>query len=424
MNSLIARFGQYVGQTIETQPQKALALLKTAYRVSGWQMAYFPNKKLSAAQRYLAVICNRAIQQPLRQPERSAIVNVFLPCNILQAMNILPQFTEGLACYLNGAGCERAFIEYAEKSGAPKSYCSYHKVLLGSALSGVLPKPRFVVNTTLACDANINTFRLLAEHYNVPHFTIDTPNINNEQTVHNVARQLEEMTAFIEDIMQEKLDQEKLRESIRSHNRALRLYRSFLEELPGKFMVSDLTSQMYQIFVTHILLGTPQAEKYFELLLEETRKAPSNQGQLRIMWIHTMPYWQDTFKNIFNFSNCYQLLSSDINLDNLREIPEDNIYEGLAQKLLTNAIGGPIQRRTENILKIAQHLEADCAIYFNHWGCKNTLGGAQYTKVFLQQAGIPTLVIDGDGVDRNNSNSGQMQTRVQAFLEMLEGKND
>lgn len=424
MNPLIARFGQIVGNTIDRKPQKALTLLKAAYKVSGWQMAYLPDKRLSPAHKYLAVICNQAIQQPLRQPQRSAVVNVFLPCHILQAMNILPQFTEGLACYLNGAGSERAFIEIAEINGTPKSYCSYHKILIGAALSNVLPKPRFVVNTTLACDANISTFRLLAEHYDVPHFTIDIPNTNNEHNISYVASQLEEMTAFIEDIMQEKLDPDKLRESIRTHNRSIRLYHEYYKELREKFLVSNLTSEMYNIFVTHILLGTPQAERYFQLLLEDTKKAPKVQEQLRLLWLHTMPFWQESVKDIFNFSERYQLLCSDLNFDIFCEIPEDDPYYGMARKLLNNAMGGTIERRAENALKIAHDLQADGAIYFNHWGCKNTLGGAQFTKKLLQEAGVPTLVIDGDGCDRNNSNDGQIKTRVQAFLEMLEGKND
>ena len=30
------------------------------------------------------------------------------------------------------------------------------------------------------------------------------------------------------------------------------------------------------------------------------------------------------------------------------------------------------------------------------------------------------LILDGDGCDRSNTGNGQMSTRIQAFLEMLE----
>ena len=39
----------------------------------------------------------------------------------------------------------------------------------------------------------------------------------------------------------------------------------------------------------------------------------------------------------------------------------------------------------------------------------------------LSEAGLPTLVLDGDGCDSRNVADGQMVTRVGAFLEQLEG---
>ena len=38
---------------------------------------------------------------------------------------------------------------------------------------------------------------------------------------------------------------------------------------------------------------------------------------------------------------------------------------------------------------------------------------------------IPMLILDGDGIDRRNSHDGQIRTRLEAFLEMLEsGEKD
>ena len=36
--------------------------------------------------------------------------------------------------------------------------------------------------------------------------------------------------------------------------------------------------------------------------------------------------------------------------------------------------------------------------------------------------GIPMLILDGDGIDRRNSHDGQIRTRLEAFLEMLEAE--
>mgnify|MGYP003162273617 FL=1 len=40
----------------------------------------------------------------------------------------------------------------------------------------------------------------------------------------------------------------------------------------------------------------------------------------------------------------------------------------------------------------------------------------------LREADIPLLVIDGDGMDRRNSHDGQIKTRLEAFLEVVNQK--
>lgn len=69
----------------------------------------------------------------------------------------------------------------------------------------------------------------------------------------------------------------------------------------------------------------------------------------------------------------------------------------------------------------AKALNADGVILFCHWGCKQTMGMAMLARQMLSDAGLPTLVLDGDGCDSRNVADGQMVTRVGAFLEQLEG---
>ena len=63
-------------------------------------------------------------------------------------------------------------------------------------------------------------------------------------------------------------------------------------------------------------------------------------------------------------------------------------------------------------------------IYFCHWGCKQASGGSILLKEKMQQKQIPTLILDGDGIDKRNSHDGQIKTRLEAFLEMLDEKKD
>jgi benzoyl-CoA reductase/2-hydroxyglutaryl-CoA dehydratase subunit BcrC/BadD/HgdB len=421
MNQIIKWFGETVGSNIESNPDLSLKLLKAGYAASGIQMKYLPDKSLLPNQKYSSVICNKTIRYPLSHPESSAVINIFFPCELLHAVGISPLFVEGISCYLNGAEAEQCFIDYSENFGVPKSYCSYHKTLLGAAYSNVLPKPKFIVNTTLACDANILTFRSLAEYWGIPHFTIDIPNSCNAEAVNYVESQIREAISFMESSIGRKIDTDKFKEIIRCENRSLSLYKEYFNELSQKFIKNNLTSEMYKLFFTHILVGTEEAENYYKLLLEDAKKAEVSKDKVRIMWVHTMPYWQESIKSIFNNSEKYQLLSIDMNFDAMVELDEDEPFKSLARKLLTNSMRGTVKRRAEKILEIAKYLNADGVIYFNHWGCKQTLGGSRIAKEILEENKIPTLLLDGDGCDRKNVNDGQMVTRLQAFLEILEG---
>lgn len=426
MSQIVKKFGQIVGNNIEKHPKRAQNLLKFgfafAYAYCSLQMKYFPDRYLLPHQIYSSLVCNRLIRYPLSNPETAAVVNLFFPCELLHATGIKPEFAEGFAGYLNGACCERFFIDYIENAGMPKTLCSYHKALLGAAFSEVLPKPKFVMFTTMVCDANIITFRALADFWKIPLFTVDIPSNNDEDAIKYVEEQLKQAVSFIEENTNQKFDYEKLTEVIRRENRSMKLYKEYLKELSAKYIPNNLTSEMYKLFFTHSFNGTAEAERYFEILLDDAKKMKESNDRIRILWCHTVPFWQQSIREIFNNSNKYQLLCSDLNFDGIIELDESKPLRSLAVKLLNNHLKGSADRRAGKILQMAKYLNADGVVYFNHWGCKKTLGGAGITKKMLEESGIPVLVLDGDGCDRENINDGQMKTRLQAFLEILEEK--
>ena len=51
-----------------------------------------------------------------------------------------------------------------------------------------------------------------------------------------------------------------------------------------------------------------------------------------------------------------------------------------------------------------------------------TLGAAHLAKTAIEDAGYPCLVLDGDGCDRVNTSEGQVATRLNAFIELLEAR--
>jgi benzoyl-CoA reductase/2-hydroxyglutaryl-CoA dehydratase subunit BcrC/BadD/HgdB len=139
----------------------------------------------------------------------------------------------------------------------------------------------------------------------------------------------------------------------------------------------------------------------------------------RVIWCHVLPYYVEPLKEVFNFSDKYQLLISDLNYDQVVELDEGDILGSMARRLIMNHFNGSVERRVESVTRMADKLGADGAVIFCHWGCKQSNGGAFILRDALKSAGIDTLVLDGDACDRSNTNEGQLATRLQAFLEIL-----
>lgn len=421
MGNTIQKFGQLVGRQLPEHPERARRLLCAAYRLVGLQMRRFPPKHMRPARSFIQGVASPGMATALSKAGTCACVNVFLPCELLHAMDITPMIPEGLSCYLVSTAAEGPFIQAAEEHGVPESYCSYHKLLLGLAESGVMPAPLCVLNTSLACDANQLTFRRLAELYDVPRFTVDVPLANTPANLAYVADQLREMGAFLEKCTGRRLEEARLRRAMEHSRQTVLDYRRYLTARAYSSQTEALSAEMFALLALHTLLGTEAAARYAALLAEDALAHPGESRGKRLLWMHTIPHWQDSMTQLLVKSGRCEIISCDMAYEGLSDINPDRPYESMARRLLSSGYNGGAERRALYSLEAARALRADGVVYFCHWGCKQTSGAAQYIKQTLEAAGFPTLVLDGDGCDSGNANDGQMLTRLQAFLEQLEG---
>ena len=329
-------------------------------------------------------------------------------------------FAEGFSGYMTGAYAEKAFVEAAEAAGIAETYCSYHKILMGAAFSGVLPKPKFIINTSMICDANNLTFRALADYYDVPQFYIDIPTSADEESIKYVADQLREMTAFIEEHTGRKLDENVLKQYAVRTKETIDNFKECLELKKDTTIPNDITSEMYEVFLTHPMLGTEETLRYSQMLKEDLKNAPKKSG-IRLLWMHTIPYFQMPLRDRLNFNEKCQIISCDMNFENFVDTDPEKPYESMAKRLVMSSFNGHSDNRINRAAEVAKQLDVDGIIYFCHWGCKQTMGAAVNAKRKLEEMGFPTLVLNGDGGDRRNTSDGQILTRLDAFIEMLDG---
>ena len=419
MADIIQTFGKTIDNLAADHPAQSRWLLGAGLRAFRGVLRFAPRKNLPPSRQYSAVALNRIMCDVLSHAESAALVSVFQPCELLEAMNITPMCAEMLAAYINGSQAEAAFADAAENEGIAETYCSYHKVLLGTAYLGVLPRPAMVVNTSLVCDANHLTFRELAARYDVPHYYVDVPPEQSEESVAYVADQFQEMAELMQEHLGRRLEEKKLREAMARSKRTVEALRACLTEKRTHSLYGDVTSEMYEIYLSHNGLGSSAAERYANMLLRDLRAAPPARG-IRLLWLHTIPIWQTPVKELFDLNDRCQIVTCDMCTESLTDVDPDHPYESMARRLVYSPWNGG-QRRVEAALTLAEELRVDGVVCFCHWGCKQTMGLSALFKNELEKAGFPTLILNGDGCDRRNASDGQVATRLNAFLEMLKG---
>ena len=417
--NLIDKFGSVVGSKALEDPEKARRLLLAGYRLQEKRLQFFPDRELPSSGQYVARVVMKNIIQALAKPEQAAMVSIFVPGELLTAAGLTPYSVEALSCFLAGTRCEQAFLRKTEEEGFPETMCSYHRVFLGAALTGLLPKPKCTVYTNLACDGNMMTFPYVKETYDIPGFYIDVPYEKNQESISYVAGQLREMKHFLEDVTGKTISDQAVQQAVTNSRKAADNYQKQLGLRSEHDPVSTLTNELYAIFMCHLLAGSEQSVKYTELLLEDVKKAPKGEG-LHVLWMHIMPFLQQPVKEAFNYSDKIHIRACDFVADGFRPMHASDPYEAMAEKMVHCIYNGNVEQRIQMAKDLAAKTDADGGILCAHWGCKGTIGASSLIKSSLEAAGLPTMILDGDGCNPANTSDGQVSTRLQAFMEMLE----
>lgn len=423
MSGIIESFGHWVDRTAPKHPDRVRRVLSAAFRAYLAGITIAPDRRRAPSRNAAERATTGMMIRAFAHPEQAVLTSMFLPCEILQAFDLNPFCAEMFAAHLNGAYAAGPFVQKAQQVGIAQTYCSYHKILMGALIDGVMPAVRCVVNCSLACDANNLTFRAASRIMDRPQYYIDVPYAKNDAAVQYVAEQLKGLVPFLEQAVGRPFDQEKFAAAIAASRRTLHNMHETIPYRATRYLSGDLTSQLYEALLVHNGRGRSDALAFSRRLLEDYRQARPITGK-KILWMHTNPYWQQPVAKYFNEREAVSVVATDLSYDMWAAVPEEpDPYRFMAATLVYDHYNGPVQDRIKAALAMAGRLKADGVVLFCHWGCKETCGASGLIKKALEQAGYPCLVLNGDGADRGNVSDGPMETRVQAFLELLEGQS-
>ena len=363
--------------------------------------------------------------------ERKGLVvwgNAFFPFELLYGLGVTPVHPESIVATAAVIGLSRGAIACAESGGYSSDLCSFYRCAIGLDTEGLLPAPDVVVSSSYLCDGAVKSFYNVSRKYGCVHYLLDVPYHHTEKSRKYVAGQLRELAQIIAEKQGKPFDEAKLAEALRLSNEAMG-YQLKVNELrkkrPCPLSAEDATS--YISDMQFFSQGSPEGVAFFKTLYEEVKdKAESGRGtgaeRFRLLWLHYVrPYYPNdiiSYLETKGASVCF----NEANYIYWKALDPENPFESLADKVLSIPNSGPLERRADLALKLAEDYKVDGVIHFSHWGCRQSCGGEHVIRDLMKKKGIPMLILDGDGIDSRSYSKEQTKLRLEAFLEMLEAR--
>ncbi len=385
---------------------------------------------------------NDAAKSPTRKVAWCTSVG---PAELLRAMGFAVHFPENHAAMLGATRMATELIPEANTIGYSPDICSYLTADIGAYLKGVSPlakaypgieappRPDVLVYNTNQCRDVQDWFSWYARELNVPCIGISSPKNFTDVTeilIDDVTRQIEDLIPTLEQIAGEKLNVQRLRETVALSRECTELWRQVLEtaaNTPAPLTFFDGTIHMGPAVV---LRGTQQAVDYYRQLLGELQQRISDHlgavedEKHRIYW-EGMPVWGRLRQHseLFAGLQASVVVSTYCSSWIFPDFDANEPIRSMAKAYLGLFIVRSDAYKEQYIKAMLEKFQIDGIIYHDAKTCPcNSNSRYGMPQRLEQQTGIPSLVISGDLNDLRCVSDEQTRTNVEAFIEQLEEK--
>lgn len=359
---------------------------------------------------------------------------------LFYSMDIHPIFPESWAPLCAAIGTNTSNFEYAARRGYSSDLCGYFRNNIGYALDGItgenqplggLPAPDFLISFGAGCIPTMKTFQVLCDHFDVPVFKADLPQVAMEDIAqHHIqygVTQIKRLIEFLEDLTGKRFDIDRLRQAVAYTDEACRTWDEIMDArraIPAPFSAAEI-GIMFVMVTRH---GTKIAVDFLRDVLEEVRgKVERGEGvipneRLRLFW-DNIPLWHNM--RLFNYFEKWDAVvvaetytsAWTMRMDPDRPL-ESIAYKSLISYPLVSCVS--LNKRIELIKKAVADYRVDGAILHSNMSCKPiSMGQMDIQRVLRDELSVPSVMFDGDHMDAGKFSMAQFQTRIDAFMEML-----
>ena len=351
---------------------------------------------------------------------------VLTPFDLLQALGITSCFVEFVGAMLAATGGVEPLLEEAEHAGYATDGCSYHRAVLGAAIQGLMPEPDFLIASTCPCSGGIAVLENLAHMFSKDLFVLNVPQEESEQNIQYLADQIKDMVEFIAHHTGEPLDQNKLRQAVEKTNKAREIMQDMYRLAQKVPSPTDGRLLINFGLVILLFLGTDSAIEIAQAYKDEfsARIERGIQGvpdeKLRLLWIQNRIQFKNPLVELLEKEYQANIVCDELNDIYWDSIDPDDPFTGMARRAIAKPLNVNMQSRVDHLQKLARNYKLDGAINPCHWGCRQGTGARGLISEGLKEINVPVLNLEVDCMDTRNFAEGQLRTRIEAFVEMLE----
>ena len=348
---------------------------------------------------------------------------IFVPDEIIFA-------ADGIATGLCGGS--QFWVPGGEKV-LPKNTCPLIKASIGARLDRTCPFFRiadmFVGETT--CDGKKKAYEVLADDALV--YVMDMPQMKRERDIVKWSQEIEDFKARVEEFTGNKVTPENLAEAIRLINEKRKaLARVYEARKADKLPISGKDALlMTQIaFYDDPARCAEMANKLADELVGRIKDGVCvfPEGTTRIMVTGTpmaIPNWKlhhliETSGGAVVVEECCTGTRYFEHLVDEAPVSLEGQIAALADRYMKNncACFTPNEGRIDDILRLAKEYKVDGVIDVSLMFCTLYSTEGRSVATALKEAGIPLLSLETDYTDND---AEQLRTRIEAFIEMLNG---
>jgi benzoyl-CoA reductase/2-hydroxyglutaryl-CoA dehydratase subunit BcrC/BadD/HgdB len=360
------------------------------------------------------------------------------PVEPLIAMDVIPVYPENHGAMIGAAKMGADLCARAEEMGYSRDLCSYAAAdiacaTIGGGPIGGLPKPDMLVCCNNICGSVLKWYEIQARYFGVPLFILDTPFCHTEysrEARDYVQAQVESYLEFLEGCCNKRLDRDRLESVGRLSLEGQKLWQAVLDTSMHTPAPMSAFDAFFHLALIVTLRGTQVAVDYYRELLEEMNDrircgiSAVPHERFRLLW-DNIPIWFRTRWLSEKFASHDACLVADTYTSawcsTMKYIDETNFLKSMAEVYTRIHLNIGVDEMAQSIITMIDKYAANGFVMHSNRSCKPySFGQYDIQRIVQQERGIPTLMIEADIVDERAFSESQVETRIDAFMEMLQ----